>query len=358
MEQHEAASPTASQPWTAPSAPRVVRHRARIVVLGALTAIILTIIVDQVSRPCLGCVTLPLNASSSAIPSNASSAGGDRCACLTLGFSRLTDWLATSTLLGSIVVTLVLACCAVVLVPAWPLTVGSGAAFAKALGIGAGVAVGSVVVWVGLSMGAVCAFIVARYLLRDVVARRLRRFRLASAIDAALAQEGLKVMTLLRLSPLIPYNVFNYVIAATAVSLRDFALALPAMIPATVGYVYVGATIAEAVSSASAAAGGDDARADESEASQTVRTALLIAGTLATVAAVGILSCVAKRMLDRLPPNKPQQASSDLDHAPPTIGLASCPPSPPADQDAHLSREGRPEGAACELYHLARRERI
>ena len=52
--------------------------------------------------------------------------------------------------------------------------------------------------------------------------------------------QGLKVMILLRLSPLIPYNAFNYLVAATAVTFRDYALALFAMVPATIGYVYTG----------------------------------------------------------------------------------------------------------------------
>ena len=102
-------------------------------------------------------------------------------------------------------------------------------------------------------------------------------------------------MLLLRLSPLIPYNVFNYVIAATAVSLRHYTLALPAMVPATVGYVYVGASIFEALSTTSASANDEG-----SSAARTVQTVFLVVGAVASVAAIAAISWVAKRQLSKL----------------------------------------------------------
>ena len=267
------------------SAPRAAaclqRHRARLLVAALLLAVLAWVIGDQIVRPCTGCAALT-NASSAERP----------CACLSLAFESLTEWIAAETLAGSIVCTLVLAGCAVVLIPASALTIGVGAAFARALGVGAGVAIGSVVVWVGLSIGAECAFLLARYLLRDAVERQLRKFRLTTAIDAALKSEGLKVMVLLRLSPIIPFNAFNYVIAATAVSLRHYTLALVAMIPATVGYVYIGATIAEAVSRSAAGEGASTA--------QTVQTVFLIVGAVAALVAVAAVAWVAKRRLRRM----------------------------------------------------------
>ena len=263
----------------APAASCLHRHRARLLVAALLLSVLAWVVADQIARPCTGCAALT-NATSAARP----------CACLSLAFESLTDWIAAETLAGSIVCTFVLAGCAVVLIPASALTLAVGAAFARALGVGAGVAIGSVVVWVGLSIGAECAFLLARYLLRDAVERQLRKFRLTTAIDAALKSEGLKVMVLLRLSPLIPFNALNYVIAATAVSLRDYTLALVAMIPATVGYVYIGATIAEAVSRS-----GDGA-----STAQIVQTVFLIVGAVAALVAVAAVAWVAKRRLRRM----------------------------------------------------------
>ena len=56
----------------------------------------------------------------------------------------------------------------------------------------------------------------ARYLLRDaVVAWLAARFPKWPAIDAALSREGWKLVTLLRLSPLVPWNVLNYALSVT-----------------------------------------------------------------------------------------------------------------------------------------------
>lgn len=268
------------------SASSSAKKKPKIIVGVLLLAIVSFVVADQVGQPCAGC--RPANNGTAA---NNGTTMSLHCACISAAFDSLTSGIAGSPVVGSIICTLVLAVCAVVLIPASALTIGAGAAFARALGVGVGVLVGSIVVWIGLAIGAMCAFLLARYLLREAVERQLRKFRLTSAIDAALKQEGLKVMVLLRLSPLIPFNAFNYVIAATAVSFRDYALALPAMIPASIGYVYIGATVAEAVSGTSQ---------EQHESAEAVRMVLLVIGAVATVVAVAAISCVATRRLRHL----------------------------------------------------------
>ncbi len=55
-----------------------------------------------------------------------------------------------------------------------------------------------------------------RYLLREAVVAWLgARFPKWPAIDAALSREGWKLVTLLRLSPLVPWNVLNYALSVT-----------------------------------------------------------------------------------------------------------------------------------------------
>ena len=49
------------------------------------------------------------------------------------------------------------------------LTIGAGAAFAGALGVGWGVLVGTLAVWVGSNVGAGICMLLGRYLLRDWV---------------------------------------------------------------------------------------------------------------------------------------------------------------------------------------------
>src|SRR5262249_18426533 len=53
-----------------------------------------------------------------------------------------------------------------------------------------------------------------------------------------------KIVLLLRLSPVFPFNLLNYALALTRVRFRDYALASwIGMFPGTVMYVYIGSTI-------------------------------------------------------------------------------------------------------------------
>ena len=60
---------------------------------------------------------------------------------------------------------------------------------------------------------------VSRYMLRGVVMGYLNtRFPKWAAVDAALSSEGWKLVTLLRLSPVVPWNVLNYALSVTGES--------------------------------------------------------------------------------------------------------------------------------------------
>ena len=62
------------------------------------------------------------------------------------------------------------------------------------------------------------------------------------ALDA-IKKEGLKLMFLLRLSPIIPFNVLNYFMGVTGISVKDFLFGGLGMIPGTIVYVYIGTTL-------------------------------------------------------------------------------------------------------------------
>jgi uncharacterized membrane protein YdjX (TVP38/TMEM64 family) len=282
----------------------VQQHGLRVAVATILASILTAVATDQGVRGC--CVSATTTNASQPVPL----ACVERQACLNLGFQLLTKWIADETLIGSLVLTFVLAISALALIPAAALTIGAGAAFAQALGVGRGVLVGSLVVFIGLSIGALLAFLLARYLLRDMVQRQLQKWRITAAIDAALATDGLRVMVLLRLSPLVPYNVFNYLIAATSVSFRAYSAALFAMIPATFGYVYLGATVAEAASAAMAGAESTNAGSE----AQTIRILSLSIGAACTVLAVAAISVVAKRHLNHLSDGEAQQQQQQQQH--------------------------------------------
>ena len=86
------------------------------------------------------------------------------------------------------------------------------------------------------------AFLLGRYLFRDCVQRMASRYKIFQAIDRALEGNGLKIMVLLRLSPLIPYTALDYMSGLTSISFWSYALALVAILPGTIAFCFLGAT--------------------------------------------------------------------------------------------------------------------
>ena|ERR1051326_1102445 len=117
--------------------------------------------------------------------------------------------------------------------PGLPLTLGAGFLY--------GAIIGTLVVSPASVAGATLAFLIARYLARDWVTRRLKKYPQAAAIDRAIEKNGFKAVVLLRLQPVLPFNILNYALGLTSIRLRDYMLASwIGMFPATVLYVYLG----------------------------------------------------------------------------------------------------------------------
>lgn len=124
----------------------------------------------------------------------------------------------------------------VLLLPGSALTLGAGFAWGPVWGV-AVVSPVSVV-------AATAAFVLGRTLLRTRVERRLGSDPRVLAIDRAIGENGLKLVVLLRLSPVLPFNLLNYALALTSVRLRDYLLGSAiGMFPATVLYVYLGSLL-------------------------------------------------------------------------------------------------------------------
>jgi uncharacterized membrane protein YdjX (TVP38/TMEM64 family) len=133
--------------------------------------------------------------------------------------------------MGVFVVLYVAAC--VLVLPGSAITLGGGAIY--------GLPVGFALVSIGSTLGATATFIIARYLARDAVARKVEGNATFKAMDDAVAQQGWKIVFLTRLTPLIPFNIQNYGYGLTKVSLPQYMLASwVGMMPGTVLYVYIG----------------------------------------------------------------------------------------------------------------------
>lgn len=165
------------------------------------------------------------------------------------------------------------------LAPASILTLAAGAIF--------GVAAGTLYVFVAATLGSCAAFLVARYLARGAVERRIEGNARFAAIDRAVGEQGRKIVFLLRLSPLFPFNLLNYALGLTRVRFVDYAVAALGMLPGTLAYVYAGKVAGDVATLAGGAA--------------TRRSALEYAvwgvGLVATFAVALIVARIARRAL-------------------------------------------------------------
>ena len=175
-------------------------------------------------------------------------------------------------------------------VPGIVLTLGAGFLF----GLGWGI----VVVSVASTIAAALAFVIARYIARGAVESIVRKNPKFAAIDRAIGREGWKVVALLRLSPLVPFSLSNYLYGLTSVRLGPYvATSWAAMLPATVLYVSLGAA---------------GRRIGEKAPRSPWEWAFLAAGIVATAAVTVLLTRRAKRELASLGEEKSSKKSETV----------------------------------------------
>ena len=158
---------------------------------------------------------------------------------------RFADWVARNGMAGALLFVLGYVAATVAFVPGSLLTIAAGAIF----GLGKGTAL----VFLAATLGASAAFLVSRYLARPLVEPRLAGNERFAAIDHAIGHEGRKIVFLLRLSPVFPFNLLNYALGLTSVRFRDYVIASAGMLPATLLYVYYGKILGDVARVASGA---------------------------------------------------------------------------------------------------------
>lgn len=167
----------------------------------------------------------------------------------------------------------------VAFLPGSLLTLAAGAIF----GLGAGV----VYVFIAAVIGSSLAFLISRYIARSAIEQRVAGNPKFAALDRAVGQEGWKIVFLLRLCPVFPFNLLNYTLGLTRVKLRDYVLAAPGMLPGTLLYVYYGKLAGDV---ASVAGGVKVERGWE-------YYAVLGLGLAATVAVMAVVTRAARKAL-------------------------------------------------------------
>ncbi len=145
----------------------------------------------------------------------------------------LEGWLRKLGPWGPVALGAVYVVATILMAPASVLTLAAGALF--------GLEVGTITVSIASTTGAALAFLIARYLARERVARLVQARPSLTAIDRAIETGGWRIVALLRLSPAVPFNIQNYFYGLTSIRFRSCVLASwIAMLPGTFMYVYLG----------------------------------------------------------------------------------------------------------------------
>ncbi|MEX2015915.1 MAG: TVP38/TMEM64 family protein [Candidatus Hydrogenedentales bacterium] len=192
---------------------------------------------------------------------------------------RVLDRLRQLGVWGPILYTVFYVFASVLFVPASWLTLGAGYAF--------GAVVGTLSAFTGGLLGAALAFFLGRTLARHIIERRLSKSPRFAALDRGVAEEGFKLVLLVRLTPALPFAPLNYAFGATRVRFRDYMFgSMAGMFPGCVLYTYLG-WITQNLS------GMARGKMERSPA----EWALLAAGLVATVAVTVVITRLARRTL-------------------------------------------------------------
>ncbi|KAH7577512.1 hypothetical protein JRO89_XS01G0260800 [Xanthoceras sorbifolium] len=145
----------------------------------------------------------------------------------------------------------------VLAVPASILTLGGGYLF--------GLPVGFIADSIGATLGATAAFLIGRTIGRSYVLSKLSNYPKFQAVSVAIQRSGFKardlpklfsllfssifyiqdkIVFLLRLVPLLPFSMLNYLLSVTPIGIGHYMLASwLGMMPSTFALVYVGTTV-------------------------------------------------------------------------------------------------------------------
>jgi uncharacterized membrane protein YdjX (TVP38/TMEM64 family) len=114
-------------------------------------------------------------------------------------------------------------------VPAIPLAASSGVLF--------GLIPGFLIVLLSATSAACISFFIGRLLVREWALKMAKGSKQWQAIDSAIGKQGFKVILLLRLTPLFPFSIANYLYGLTSVDFWSyFAATLLGFAPGTNGY--------------------------------------------------------------------------------------------------------------------------
>jgi len=181
---------------------------------------------------------------------------------------------------GTITLTVVYAISIIFCFPGTPFNLAAGFLF--------DVWLGTAVTVVGCDLGATFAFLIGRTLGKDWAQEQVSKNKKFSLINMAVEKNAWLIIFLIRLSPVLPFGLCNYLFGVTKVKFSSYWTATTAgLIPCTVAYTYLGSLMRN-LTDIYSEDGGDSSA-----------TTLIVVAIVVTVLGITVITFVTKRTLDK-----------------------------------------------------------
>eukprot|EP01112_Ceratiomyxa_fruticulosa_P012992 TRINITY_DN3627_c0_g2_i1.p1 TRINITY_DN3627_c0_g2~~TRINITY_DN3627_c0_g2_i1.p1 ORF type:complete len:374 (-),score=55.34 TRINITY_DN3627_c0_g2_i1:48-1169(-) len=201
------------------------------------------------------------------------------------------EWLkGIPTIGGAFLLSFLYAIALVLCLPGTPFNLAAGFLF--------GISVGSVVNIIGCDLGACISFFIGRGLGRDWAQQKILTNQKYELIDKAVERNAFLIIFLIRLSPVLPFGICNYLFGITTVSFPLYwAATTLGLIPCTVAYTYLGSLMRNLT----------DIYSENGEQKEQ-QTYMIIAAVFMTVLGIIVITLVTKRTLDKTMDERKREA--------------------------------------------------
>ncbi len=149
---------------------------------------------------------------------------------------KIKEWVSDFGIIAPLVYICLYIVATLFFLPGLAVTVIAGIAFGPVWGV--------VYVWVGAVIGVSLAFLVARYVARELVEKWVSGNVQFQKIDEKVEQEGWRILMFTRLVPIFPFNLQNYAYGLTKIKFPTYVLVSAIfMLPGTIAYVQIGGAL-------------------------------------------------------------------------------------------------------------------
>ena len=191
------------------------------------------------------------------------------------------DWVEDLGTLAPIFYAIIVSIAVILLAPTPILKVGSGAIFPYWMAV--------MINFFASVIGGLLAFLLGRWLLRERIEEIVAKDERLKNLELAINEEAMQISVLVRLSPIIPDEWLNYIMASSPVSTRVFFISNLSSVVYSLAYAYFGHAAGKIVLSG----GGMDGFKDSPSGS-----ILLIIGIIAAILATIVVARVTMKALE------------------------------------------------------------